>query len=174
MRESQELRQHISCRDFAFRKQSTAVAVEVVVYHPCPLFKPNAPYFVNERWEIDGILYPYSESDGVYFFDQLRKVLIPDDLVPLVPAEDRILVSEQVITCAEDAFVKEFVLTEKSSGLPVVGVPVRIMLYFEIRPSRCRALDCAVWGFLILLDSSHTMMSGLHFDTSFSSRQQLS
>ena len=136
MRQSQELRQHVSRRDFALRKQSTAVAVEVVVYHPCPLLESNAPYFVNERREIDGILYPNTECNGVYFFDQLRKVLITDDLVPLVPAEDRILVSEQVIACAENAFVQELILTEKVERAAVVGVPVRIMLYFEIRPSR--------------------------------------
>lgn len=61
-------------------------------------------------------------------FDQLRQMLVPDDLVILESAEDGVVGAEAVEAAAKNAFIQKLVLAKKSSGLLVMGVPVRIRL----------------------------------------------
>ena len=69
---------------------------------------------------------------------------------------------------------KNLYCEKMSNGLPVIGVPVKMMLYLLIRPKRCKAYDCDALGVFILLLSSQTIRSGFHFVISLSNRQQLS
>ena len=46
-------------------------------------------------------------------FDQFHQVLVPNDLMILVSAEDGVIGSEAIKAAAEDTFVEELVLAEK-------------------------------------------------------------
>lgn len=61
-------------------------------------------------------------------FDQLCQMLVPDDLVILESAEDGVVGAEAVEAAAKNPFIQKLVLAKKSSGLFVMGVPVRIRL----------------------------------------------
>ena len=69
--------------------------------------------FVHELRQIYGFIDANPIRDGVGLADQLREVLVPDDLVLLVPAHDGVVGSEAVKALAEDAVVEELVLAEK-------------------------------------------------------------
>ena len=174
LREAQKLGQHVARGDFAVHELGEAVLFDAVVDLLGVLLQLDRSHFLHEFRQINRFVDADPVCDGMRLFDQLCQMLVPDDLVILESAEDGVVGAEAVEAAAEDAFVQKLVLAEKvqrAVGDRRTRKDQVVAADLAEPVQRLRALRLRV---LILLLSSHTIMSGCQRVSSASSRQQLS